>query len=282
MWGDRPPSGVLTTLQSYVFHLRQVLEPPRAKGASPSLIVTVPGGYRLQTASITIDAVRFEHLVAEGRALLAEDPNAGARLLSEALELWRGDVLTDVVSLNGFVAPVATRLAERHAAASELWVEAELALGRPAVLETLDDLVARYPLREHLAALRMLALYRAGRQADAFAAYQRLRRTLDDELGIRPSAEVETLHQRMLRQDPSLDPAAAEAAEPVSPAASAAAPIAAERTRRPRRRHAPRPPPGRDGRVAAWDDPSGVGRDHGRPVVAVAMLRLGAGAGGPT
>ena len=63
----------------------------------------------------------------------------------------------------------------------------------------------RYPLREHLAAMRMLALYRAGRQADALAAYRTLRQTLDDELGIQPSAEVESLHQRVLQQDPSLD-----------------------------------------------------------------------------
>ena len=221
VWGDHPPSGVLTTLQGYVFHLRQALEPPRAKGASPSLIVTVPGGYRLQTASVAIDAVRFEHLVAEGRSLLAENPGAAAGLLGDALGLWRGDALTDVVSLNGFAAQVATRLAERHAVASELWVEAELALGRPAAIETLDALVARYPLREHLAALRMLALYRAGRQADALAAYHRLRCTLDDELGIRPSAEVEALHQQVLRQDPCLDPTTERTAVPAASAAGA-------------------------------------------------------------
>jgi YVTN family beta-propeller protein len=214
VWGDRSPTGVLTTLQGYVFHLRQALEPPRPKGAPPSVIVTVPGGYRLQTAGITIDAVRFEQLVAQVRSQLALDPAAASAQLGEALALWRGDALTDVVSLNGFAAPVATRLDERHAAASELWVEAELALGRPVAIETLDALVARYPLREHLAALRMLALYRAGRQADALDAYHRLRRTLDDELGIRPSTEVETLHQQMLRQDPALDPAAARA-EPI-------------------------------------------------------------------
>ena len=124
--------------------------------------------------------------MAQVRSQLALDPAAASAQLGEALALWRGEALTDVVSLNGFAAPVATRLDERHAAASELWVEAELALGRPVAIETLDALVARYPLREHLAALRMLALYRAGRQADALDAYHRLRRTLDDELGIRP------------------------------------------------------------------------------------------------
>ena len=83
-------------------------------------------------------------------------------------------------------------------------MEAELALGREDVLGPLDDLVARYPLREHLAALRMQALYRAGRQAEALAAYRGLRQTLDQELGIKPSAEVEAMHRRVLRQDPAL------------------------------------------------------------------------------
>ena len=205
VWGARPPGGVQTTLQTYVFHLREVLEPARVRGTASGVIVTVPGGYRLEAAGVVIDALRFEELVAAGRASLAGDPAAAAGLLKEALGLWRGEVLGDLTSMNGAVAPVAARLEETRAAATELWVEAEMALGHHDVLGALDDLVARYPLREHLAAMRMLALYRAGRQADALAAYRTLRQTLDDELGIQPSAEVETLHQRVLQQDPSLD-----------------------------------------------------------------------------
>ena len=87
VWGDRSPTGVLTTLQGYVFHLRQALEPPRPKGAPPSVIVTVPGGYRLQTAGITIDAVRFEQLVAQVRSQPAFDPAAASAQLGEALAL---------------------------------------------------------------------------------------------------------------------------------------------------------------------------------------------------
>jgi ABC-type transport system substrate-binding protein/DNA-binding SARP family transcriptional activator len=204
VWDGRPPSGVQTTLQTYVFHLRAALEPSRIKGAGSSVITTVPGGYRLETTAATIDALRFEELVTAGRSSLAADPAGASDLLTQALALWRGDVLEDLVSMDGFVAPVAGRLEESRAAATELWVEAEMALGHD-VLGTLHDLVLRYPLREHLAAMRMLALYRAGRQADALAAYRQLRRTLDDELGIQPSAQVETLHQRVLQQDPSLD-----------------------------------------------------------------------------
>lgn len=237
VWGERPPSGVLTTLQTYVFHLREVLEPSRPKGASPSVIVTVPGGYRLETTDVTVDAARFEELVAVGRSMLASDPVAATSALSEALALWRGDVLTDLVALSGFVVPVATRLDETRLVATELWVEAELALGHTGVLTTLDVLVARHPLREHLAALRMLALYRAGRQAEALAAYRRLRHILNEELGIQPSAEVEIMHQRMLRQDPSLDAAAAAAPAELAPSAPPSAPPSAH----PRRRRPPRP-----------------------------------------
>jgi len=98
---------------------------------------------------------------------------------------------------------MATHLSELRLTALELWVEAEMTLGH-AVLHTLEPLVAEHPLREHLTALRMLALYRSGRQADSLSAYYQLRNVLDLELGIRPSPEVEALHQRVLRQDPEL------------------------------------------------------------------------------
>lgn len=204
VWDGHPPAGVQTTLQTYVFHLREALEPTRVKGAASGVISTVPGGYRLEKTAATVDAVRFEELVAAARSSLAADPATASALLKQALELWRGDVLADLTSMDAFVAPVAARLEETRAAATELWVEAEMELGHD-VLGTLDDLAARYPLREHLAAARMLALYRAGRQADALAAYRTLRQTLDDELGIQPSAEVESLNRRVLQQDPNLD-----------------------------------------------------------------------------
>ncbi|MEP6648875.1 MAG: AfsR/SARP family transcriptional regulator [Lapillicoccus sp.] len=205
IWGERPPSGVSTTLQTYVFHLREVLEPARTKGAPASVVVTVPGGYRLDATKGTIDARRFEELVRSGRAALTQDPQSAASVLAEALALWRGDVLSDLVSLNGLVAPVASRLTELRGGATEAWVAAELALGHhDTVLPILENLVDRHPLREHLATLRMLALYRAGRQSESLDAYRQLRRTLDVELGIRPSGEVETMHQQVLRQDPLL------------------------------------------------------------------------------
>lgn len=204
VWGDARPPSVLTTLQAYVFHLRQALEPTRAAGVAPSVIITVPGGYRLDTTAVTVDARRFEDLVAAGRTALPADPVTAADLLRRGLALWRGEVLSDASLTNDFVAPVAARLAELRLVAFELWADAGLALGDHGMLEDLVPLVAQHPLREHLTALLMLALYRAGRQADALAAYHRLRIALDTELGIRPSREVQILHQQLLRQDASL------------------------------------------------------------------------------
>ena len=132
------------------------------------------------------------------------DPVTAADLLRRGLALWRGEVLSDASLTNDFVAPVAARLAELRLVAFELWADAGLALGDHGMLEDLVPLVAQHPLREHLTALLMLALYRAGRQADALAAYHRLRIALDTELGIRPSPEVQILHQQLLRQDASL------------------------------------------------------------------------------
>ena len=183
MWDGASSGGVQTTLQTYVFHLARDPRADSGQGRASGVIATVPGGYRLEVARVSIDAVQFEELVTAGRSSLAADPAVASALLTQALALWRGDVLADLVSMEGFVAPVASRLEELRGAATELWVEAEMALGHT-VVATLDDLVARYPLREHLAALRMLALYRAGRQADALTAYRELRQTLDDELGI--------------------------------------------------------------------------------------------------
>ena len=141
--------------------------------------------------------------------------------------------MTDVVSFNGFAAPVATRLDERHAAGGELWVEAEMALGRPAAIETLDTLVARYPLREHLAALRMLALYRCRTTGGRARLIPPPTSHPDDELGIRPSAKVEALHQQVPQAGPCLDPAAEKPTVPAEEPENAEA--APPRPRRPPR-----------------------------------------------
>jgi len=206
LWGEHLPAGFLTTVQTYISHLRALLEPDRARGAGGGVLVTeAGGGYRLHAPAGSVDAVLFEDLLGRGRAALeAHDPAEAAVLLDRALGLWRGEVLGDLADF-GFVAAVAGRLQELRLSAMELRMEAELALGHhsTAVAE-LDRLVADHPLREGLHAERMLALYRSGRQSDALAAYRQLRATLAEELGIEPSPPLHALHSAVLAQDPAL------------------------------------------------------------------------------
>ena len=205
VWGDPAPPGVVTSVQSYVFHLRQVLEPDRPRGTPGSVLVTVPGGYRLAVKPEAVDVTRFEELVASGDAAAEDDqPGTAATAYRSALAMWRGDVLEDLGD-HDFVAPVRARLDERRASALESRIRAELALGHhTAVVGELGGLIAQYPLREGLHAELMLALYRSGRQSDALAAYRDLRSVLDIELGIEPSPPLQELNTRILRQDPTL------------------------------------------------------------------------------
>lgn len=206
LWGEYPPAGFLTTVQTYIFHLRELLEPHRARGETARVVVTEPGGgYRLAVADGSVDAVLFEGLVARGVATMEEqDAGQAVGLFDRALALWRGDVLADLAEF-GFVAPVAGRLQELRMSALESRVEAELLLGHhgTAVAE-LDRLVADHPLRERLHAELILALYRSGRQSDALGAYRDLRALLHEDLGIEPSPPLQVLHRAVLAQDPAL------------------------------------------------------------------------------
>jgi len=206
LWGEETPSGFVTTVQTYVSHLRKVLEPDRGHGAPGKVLLTEPGGYRLDTGGSIVDAELFERRVWAGRdALDRHSYDEASAELAQALGLWRGDVLEDVADL-AFVEPIAARLEEVRKIAQGLSIEAELALGRhAAVLPEIDRLVAELPLQEQLHEQRMRALYRLGRQSDALAAYREVRRRLHDELGIEPGPHIQKVHQAILAQDPALD-----------------------------------------------------------------------------
>ncbi len=183
-----------------------------------------PPGYRLDIPADDVDFRRFERLADEGRVLLADGhPGEAAARLREALELWRGPALLECAN-EEFARGLATRLEERRLAALEDRIEADLALGRHAALVgELTELVGRNPLRETLWAQLALALYRAGRQADALRALDDMRTTLRDDLGVDPSRPLRTLEARILDQDPGLD---ATLAAPAASALPASAPAA--------------------------------------------------------
>ncbi|MFC8429973.1 ABC transporter substrate-binding protein [Streptomyces sp. NPDC057253] len=203
VWDGDPPDGAVTSVQTYVFHLRRVLEPERARGAPAELLVSRNRGYLLKADPLATDAARFEAGLREGReALEAGRYTEACRTLRTALALWRGDVLEDLGE-HGFVRREAGRLTELRLAALEARIEADLALGRhTAVVGELEQLLAAHPLRERFSAQLMLALYRCGRQAEALACYQRLRERLRDELGLDPDESVRRVHQAILAHDP--------------------------------------------------------------------------------
>jgi DNA-binding SARP family transcriptional activator len=196
LWGERPPASAAHAIQVYVSKLRKLL--------GPETLLRRAGGYALTLPREQLDATRFERLLAEGEEALPHDPARAAVLLAEALALWRGAALSDF-TYEPFAQAEIARFEELRLRAEETCLAAELALGRgPALLGELEALVARAPLRERPRALLMHALYQAGRQAEALAAYREARKTLREELGLEPGPDLKALERAILAQDEAL------------------------------------------------------------------------------
>jgi DNA-binding SARP family transcriptional activator len=198
LWeGELPPTAA-KTLQVHISRLRRVFGPDGP-------IKTARSGYVLEADPQQIDARRFESLVADGSAALAEGAHAKASTrLRSALALWRGPALSDFAYAS-FAQDEIARLDALRTVAREQAVEAELALGRHTeLIPELKALVKRHPLSEHLRAQLMLALYRSGRQAEALGVYRAARRVLVDQLGIEPGEELRELERAVLAQDDQL------------------------------------------------------------------------------
>jgi len=220
LWGAQPPESAANTIQTYVAHLRRVLEPHRARREAAQVLVTHQPGYLLAVEPERIDAVRFEHLAAQGRRELVAAPATAAGTLREALALWRGDVLSDF-TFEPFAQADITRLTELRLSALEDRIDADLALGEHrTVAGELAQLVDEHPLRERLSGQLMVALYRSGRQADALRTYGRLREALIEQLGIEPNPMLARLEQAILEQRPDLDWLPTEAEPPAAAPAS--------------------------------------------------------------
>ncbi|WP_204745353.1 AfsR/SARP family transcriptional regulator [Glycomyces paridis] len=210
LWEGDPPAAAKATLQAYVYRLRKLFDGPESAVALHGR----PGGYLLDVPAGTLDADRFEHLLAEGRQARDAGRFEDAVVAFRAgLGLWRGAAFADI-DLHA-VREQARGLDERRLDATEQCLSAELGAGRhdTAVVE-LESLVEAHPLRERLWELLLLALYRCGRQAEALAAYQRLYRVLGDELGIQPAPPVQELQQRILEGDPTLGALSAAGGRP--------------------------------------------------------------------
>ncbi|WP_026316721.1 BTAD domain-containing putative transcriptional regulator [Actinokineospora enzanensis] len=187
IWGENPPADAANALQRLVSRLRKVLPAGSVDGQ--------PNGYRLVTEPDTVDAVRFERLVAQAR------DHADPRRLREALALWRGAAMADVglQDSDAFDA-AATRLEALRLTALEDRFDAEVTHGDGAkAITELTDLVAAHPVRERLVAALMRALVSTGRDTEALLVYERAREALADALGVDPSPELSELHVALLR-----------------------------------------------------------------------------------
>jgi SARP family transcriptional regulator, regulator of embCAB operon len=212
LWGMQPPRSALTTLQTYILHLRRLIESalgadgPVGSGAAKELVVTRCGGYLLNIDRSDVDVHTYQRLATSGaHAAELGDYETASRLLRSALGVWRGPVLVDVQAGPRLGIEV-IRLEESKLGVLELCIDADLRLGRHyALLSELAMLNASYPMHENLCAQYMLALYRSGRQWRALDVYRSLRDTLVRELGVEPSSRLQHLQQAVLRSDPMLD-----------------------------------------------------------------------------
>lgn len=233
LWDEEPPSGAANLVSVYVLRVRRLIG-----GRAGEILATRAPGYQLRLEPGDLDAAVFETLTRQGRAALAAgDAPRGAALLTEALALWRGDALSDIPQ-SGLVTAEADRLSESRLTALELRITAELDCGLPSELvPELRRLISDNPLREGLWLLLMQALDRAGRRAEAVAAYSEARRVIADELGVDPGPELRRLYQWLLTADAGVAPGPPRGARGIRATGTgpAAAPAAA------RTRHAATP-----------------------------------------
>ncbi|GAB3708868.1 AfsR/SARP family transcriptional regulator [Nocardiopsis nanhaiensis] len=199
LWPYESPAKPDSALYSLVSRLRRVLP-------EPTVVRSEPAGYRLALPADSVDAVRFEHLVAHGRrALRVGQREEAVDLLRMALDLWRGPPLTDTAHLP-FAGAAAVRLERVRLGAREDLFAAELGLPEAdagtRVVE-LEKLVADHPLRERLRELLIAALTADGRREEALLVHENYRRLLAEKLGADPGPRLRELHLRLLRDDPA-------------------------------------------------------------------------------
>jgi DNA-binding SARP family transcriptional activator len=205
LWAGNPPPAAMASLQTYVSNLRRVLEPHRAPRTPATVLRTRAPGYQLDSSTADVDVHRFtDHATAGRQALDRADPQRALDELDAALALWRGDAYADARDAP-WAAPEITRLEELRLTVIEARSTALIELGaHHTAVPDLEVHVRAHPLREHGCQLLALALYRAGRQADALALIRATRSKLAQELGIDPGPALQQLECDILTQTPTL------------------------------------------------------------------------------
>jgi DNA-binding SARP family transcriptional activator len=206
LWAGDPPGAAVASLRAYVSNLRRVLEPGRPRRAPATVLRTQAPGYLLDSRGVQFDVHQFtDHVTAGREALGRADPEQALEEFDTALGLWRGQAYADMRDAE-WAAPEVARLEELRLSVIEARCAAQLELGEHhAVVAELDLHVRAHPLREHGCELLTVALYRAGRQAEALAVLRDIRAQLVEELGIDPGVTLRQLERDILAQAPALD-----------------------------------------------------------------------------
>ncbi|NHD19313.1 AfsR/SARP family transcriptional regulator [Actinopolyspora sp. BKK1] len=208
LWGENPPASALTTIQTYIYQLRKLIEREGLSSEGENVVVSRSPGYSLRVESEQIDLIRFNLLNQYGR-----EHQKGGRYTEalnkfrEALDLWTGDPLANV-NLGPQLSAYVAEIQERRMNTLQQRIEVEMQLGlHRELLGELRSLVASHPFDECLHGYLMLTLDRCGRRRDALEVYHRLRNSLNEELGLDPSQHTQELHHQVLNNTtPDLRP----------------------------------------------------------------------------
>ena len=199
LWENKPPPSAITTIQTYIYHLRRFVAKENLTQPTGELVRTKAPGYMLRTDRMQIDEQRFRQLARQGRNHLDNSEfELTSHVLNKALSLWSGPALADVNRGRVLEAQV-QRLDEERLQTIETKIQADFALGRHREhIGELRALTSTYPLNEWFHGRLIEALGRTGRRSEALHAYQRLRLVLNDELGLDPSPELQDLQREVL------------------------------------------------------------------------------------
>ncbi|MDG4794575.1 AfsR/SARP family transcriptional regulator [Micromonospora sp. WMMD1082] len=201
LWDGPPPSTARKMVQNAVSSIRRMLAAQPGHEPPASLVTSAPG-YQLRVDPEAVDLFEFRRRVQQGRAALAAGSTAaGARALREALALWRGRALADLVETGTDWSELAA-IEDERLTAYEDFFDAQLSRGRHReITPQLEVLMASEPMRERLCRQFMLALYRSGRQAEALDVYRRTRTAFVEGLGIEPGRGLQELQHMILKHD---------------------------------------------------------------------------------
>ncbi|MEW2142278.1 AfsR/SARP family transcriptional regulator [Micromonospora vinacea] len=212
LWGDDPARSAVTTVQTYIYHLRKLFAKEGIETPERTVLESRARGYLLRVEPGQLDAEVFETMLDQGRSHIESDrPEEGAEVLRRALAMWTGPVGANV-TFGPALEAHAIHLQEQWIRALELRIQADITLGRHReLIGELRYLVGTYPLNEWFHRQLIVALSRSGRRGEALQAYHHLRRVLSEELGLDPSPDLQRLQREVLAAGGPLRPGLARA-----------------------------------------------------------------------